>query len=278
MQTSGLNRDTIDKFYTKPTVTKKCCDSIKQYININNENDIIIEPSAGNGSFIPEISSMSSNCLFYDIQPEHPDIIKQNYLELDIQSLELPDLQSKIHIIGNPPFGRQSSLAIKFIKKSSENCDTIAFILPKSFKKDSMQKHFPLRFHLVYQCDLNDNSFIINNQEEKDVPCVFQIWAKKDYERDRIIKQTSNKFKFVKIDESPDISFRRVGVNAGKIDTNELSNKSIQSHYFIRFDDELDKQKIIDKISTIVYDTNNTVGPRSISKQEIITEFNKVFS
>jgi predicted RNA methylase len=278
MQTSGLKRDIIDKFYTKPTVSKECCDIIKQFININNEKDIIIEPSAGNGSFIPELCNMSSNCLFYDIQPEHSDIIKQDYLCFDIQGIELPDLYSKIHIIGNPPFGRQSSLAIKFIKKSIEFCDTISFILPKSFKKDSMQKHFPLRFHLVYQCDLDDKSFIINDVEEKDVPCVFQIWEKRNYDRDQIVKQTSTRFKFVKIDESPDISFRRVGVNAGKIDTNKLSDKSIQSHYFIRFDDNVDKKTIIEKISTIVYDTNNTVGPKSISKQEIIKEFNKLFT
>jgi predicted RNA methylase len=278
MQTSGLNRDTIDKFYTKSTVSKECCDIIKQFININSETDIIIEPSAGNGSFIPELFKMSSNCLFYDIQPEHSDIIKKDYLTFDIQNLELPDLYSKIHIIGNPPFGRQSSLAIKFIKKSTEFCDTISFILPKSFKKDSMQKHFPLMFHLVYQYDLNDKSFIINNDEEKDVPCVFQIWEKRSFDRDQIIKQISTRFKFVKIDELPDISFRRVGVNAGKIDTNNLIDKSIQSHYFIKFDDDLDKQKIIYKISKIVYENNNTVGPKSISKQEIIKEFNKLFT
>jgi hypothetical protein len=278
MQTSGLKRDIIDKFYTKTIVSKECCELIKQFINIHNENDIIIEPSAGNGSFIPEICNMSSNYLFYDIQPEHSDIIKQDYLCFDIQSIELPDLYSKIHIIGNPPFGRQSSLAIKFIKKSTEFCDTISFILPKSFKKDSMQKHFPLRFHLVYQCDLDDKSFIINDVEEKDVPCVFQIWEKRNYDREQIVKQISTRFKFVKIDESPDISFRRVGVNAGKIDTKNLSDKSIQSHYFIRFDDDVDTQTLIEKISTIVYDTNNTVGPKSISKQEIIKEFNKLFA
>ena len=37
MQTSGLNRDIIDKFYTNPTVSKECCVIIKQIININNE-------------------------------------------------------------------------------------------------------------------------------------------------------------------------------------------------------------------------------------------------
>ena len=277
MQTTGLNRDTIDKFYTNPIVCKECCDIIKKTININNEFDIIIEPSAGNGAFIPEILKMSLNCIFYDIQPEHPDIIKQDYLLMETENIILPNINSKIHIIGNPPFGRQSSLAIKFIKKSAEFCETISFILPKSFKKNSMMKHFPLRFHLVFQCDLNNNSFIINN-EEKDVPCIFQIWKKQLDNRTSIIKIEPIDFIFVKQDENPDISFRRVGVNAGKIDTINLPDKSIQSHYFIKFKDGIDKKIIIDKLTNIIYDDNNTVGPKSISKQEIIKEFNKIFT
>ena len=89
---------------------------------------------------------------------------------------------SKIHIIGNPPFGRQSSLVIKFIKKSITFCDSISFILPKSFKKDSLKKHFPLNFHLINEFDLPKKSFLIDNKEH-DVPCVFQIWIKKDIYR-----------------------------------------------------------------------------------------------
>lgn len=184
MQTTGLDRNIIDKFYTKPTVSKKCCDIIKQIIDINYENDIIIEPSAGNGSFIPEILKMSLNCSFYDIQPEHPIVVKQDYLTFTINDIEISDccLSSKIHVMGNPPFGRQSSLAIKFIKKSTEFCDTMSFILPNSFKKESMQKHIPLRFHLVYQCDLEEDSFTING-EDKHISCVLQIWKKKECER-----------------------------------------------------------------------------------------------
>jgi hypothetical protein len=139
-----------------------------------------------------------------------------------------------------------------------------------------MQKHFPLNFHLVYQIDLDDNSFIINSEEEKDVPCVFQIWEKRNYQRDSAIVLLPIKFSFVKRDEYPDISFRRVGVNAGVIDTNNLDEKSIQSHYFIKFDKDLDKNIAINKIKEISYEHNNTVGPKSISKQEIIKTFNDI--
>jgi hypothetical protein len=213
--------------------------------------------------------------LFYDIEPEAPLIVEQDYLKFNYNSLELPDILTKIHVIGNPPFGRQSSLAIKFIKKSAEFCDTISFILPSSFKKNSMQKYFPTTFHLIYQCDIEQNAFTID-EKDIDVPCVFQIWEKKSDNRIQIPKLTPTLFDFVKREENPDISFRRVGVNAGKIDTELLQDKSVESHYFIKFNETLDKTIIICKMKKIKYETNNTVGPRSISKQELIQEFNKI--
>ena len=76
----------------------------------------------------------------------------------------------------------------------------------------------------------------------------------------------------MKKNDNPDISFRRVGVYAGKIDT-EIESKSAQSHYFIKFDKEIDE--IINELKSIEFKTDNTVGPRSISKREVITEFNE---
>jgi hypothetical protein len=127
-----------------------------------------------------------------------------------------------------------------------------------------MQKYFPLNFHLIYQCDLESNSFLINGSEEKDVLCVFQVWKKENYNRTNAIKMEPTNFAFVKKDENPDISFRRVGVYAGKIDDNNLQDKSIQSHYFIKFNDNINKKEVITKLSQIQYTNNNTVGPKSI--------------
>jgi len=273
-QTTGLNRNVIDKYYTKLSVAKLCCELLKHQYPIHYENDIIIEPSAGNGAFIELLTHMSKNCLFYDIQPEHPSILKQDYLLVDFNKFCKPSSTSKVYSVGNPPFGRQSSLAIKFIKKSAEISDVISFILPKSFKKSSMRNHFPEHFHLVYEQDLDKNSFIINASEERDVPCVFQIWEKRMDKRPVIQKEEALKFAFVKKEENPDISFRRVGVNAGVISTEDLANKSIQSHYFIKFNSDILKEDIIEKIRKIQFETNNTVGPKSISKPEIIREFN----
>lgn len=275
-QTKGLNRNTIDKYYTKDNVVELCLNLVKQYIHINTD-DLIIEPSAGNGSFITGIKSLSNNFRFYDLEPDNDEIIKQDYLLYDYSRSGLSkEIFSKIHIIGNPPFGRQSSLAIKFIKKSCEFCDSVSFILPKSFKKDSLKKTFPLQFHLIFEIDLPDKSFLVDGVEHN-VPCIFQIWEKKTVDRAVNEKLEPDNFMFVGKTERPDISFRRVGVNAGTIDVN-IDEKSIQSHYFIKFTNGMSTDENIKKLSTITYDFNNTVGPKSISKQELIFKFNPLLS
>jgi predicted RNA methylase len=273
-QTTGLKRNTTDKYYTSQSTVHKCIELIKQNLNIQIE-DLCIEPSAGNGSFINGIKSLFKNYQFYDLEPENSEIIKQNYLDFDHNSIIESHCFNKIHVIGNPPFGRQSSLVIKFIKISAEYCNSISFILPKSFKKETLKKHFPLNFHLICECDLPDNSFMVDNNSY-DVPCVFQIWERKDIPRHVPKKLVPKNYYFVKKDIPHDISFRRVGVYAGTIDKN-TTDKSIQSHYFIKFDDSL-TDELFNNLSKITYNCkNNTVGPNSISKQELIKEFNKVF-
>jgi len=269
-QIKGLKRNTIDKYYTKDIIVDLCLQHVKNHIDISMTDDVIIEPSAGDGSFITGIKEMSQKCIFYDIEPEHSEIVKQDYLKVDDNFAS--NTKSKIHVIGNPPFGRQSSLAIQFIKKSSRFCDSISFILPKSFKKDSLKKTFPLKFHLVFETDLPDKSFLVDGVEYT-VPCIFQIWQKKTNNREVKDIVEPNHFTFVKNTENPDISFRRVGVNAGTIDTT-IENKSVQSHYFIKFTNKKTVEENMKQLSTIKYDFNNTVGPKSISKQELIAEFN----
>ena len=269
-QEKGLKRNTIDKYYTKPCAVEQCIKLVKKYINISN-NDLIIEPSAGNGSFIKNIKTLSTNYKFYDLEPEHDEVIKQDFLEFDYEKIK--QKFKNIHIIGNPPFGRQASMAIKFIKKCCLFSNSISFILPKSFKKDSMQKCFEKHYHLIYEIDLLENSFLVNGIES-DVPCVFQIWQYKEEIRNEIDKKIPLNFKFVKKDDKPDISFRRVGVNAGTI-MKEINDKSFQSHYFIKFTNNKTIDDNIKKLKSIKFNFNNTVGPKSISKPELINEFNK---
>ena len=273
MSNKGLKRNTLDKFYTKPEIADRCVKLFQKYIFNNDvitDDNIVIEPSAGNGSFISFIKKICKNAYFYDIVPEHNLIQQQDFLELDFKMFET----KKIHIIGNPPFGRQSSTAIKFIKKACTLADSVSFILPKSFKKDSLKKHIPLVYELVHEYDIEDNSFLINN-ENHNVPCVYQIWRRLNIGfRTVVDKFEPINYKFVKKDENPDFSLRRVGFYAGKVCI-DFTDKSIQSHYFIKILIPIDLLKLEECLNTcLVFEKDNTVGPKSISKQEVIVALN----
>jgi hypothetical protein len=144
---TGFSRKSTDKFYTRKSVVDMCIKELKKRIKFNKTKDLIIEPSAGNGAFIEPIKKLCDNHIFIDLYPEHRQIIKMDYLKFaKIQTNEDSNNFRKIHVIGNPPYGKHSSLAIKFIKASCEFCDTIAFILPRSFKKDHLKKIIPIKF------------------------------------------------------------------------------------------------------------------------------------
>jgi hypothetical protein len=232
-------------------------------------NDLIIEPSAGNGAFIEPIKKLTSNYSFYDLQPEHPEIIQQDYLLLKPHYSDL--VFNKIHVLGNPPFGHRCSTAIKFIKKSAKFCDTISFILPRSFKKEYYKKSVPLNFHLILEVDLPSNSFLVNDKPY-DVPCVFQIWERRATCR-HVEKLTPNGFEFVKKNECPDISFRRKGwKDVGLIKKGVCEKES--SSYYIRFTNGLSVDENIKKLEGITYNHDNVITSRSVSRQELIAKFN----
>jgi hypothetical protein len=268
MKRTGLRRNPIDKYYTNPRVAKLCYQLVKRHLKIK-KTDLVIEPAAGSGAFIPYIRKLSRHHLFLDIKPDHEKITKQNFLTYKIHE----HLRRRLHIFGNPPFGRKSSTAIKFIKHSAAlNASSISFILPRSFKKPSLQKSFPLQYHLVFQIDLPENSFIFNNNPY-DVPCVFQIWEKRDYNRKATMKQRPKSwYEFVK---RPDctIAIRRVGFSVGSVkQCSQTDNQN--THWFIKIHKrDLNKIDILNKIR---FDKDKNTGAYSISKQEIITKYNKV--
>jgi len=280
--TGKFRTNVMDQFYTSPTVAKTCVDLILKYIP-DAKKHTWVEPSAGNGSFLRSVPPRVKK-IGVDLDPKSPDILKQDYLEWE----RSPAIIAPILVFGNPPFGKQSSLAKAFISKSCTFADVIAFILPKSFTKPSMFNAFNLKFHCVHSVELPKDSFVLNG-EPYDVPCVFQIWQKK--KDDRVVEAAipAIGFKYVKANANPnaddatseyDVAFRRVGVYAGKCFVNDGTTKyNAQSHHFLKFDDVCMPfiNSIVEKINAHTF-PSNTVGPRSLSKSEINTVLNNIIA
>ena len=255
--TKSLGQKEInDKFYTKPLIAKQLIDKVnlEQY-------DLIIEPSAGNGSF----SKQLPKCIALDLVPEDSSIIKQNFFTF------FPPENKKCLVIGNPPFGQQSKLAIDFFRHSAKFADTIAFILPKSFKKHSIQNRLPLNFHLTYEEELPKNSFILL-EEEYDVPCIFQIWNKQNSEREKFsFPMKTDLLVFTKNPIEADFRVQRVGGSAGHAFLDK--NGAISSNYYLINKSCYSNLELVENINKIIFPSiNDTVGPRSLPKGEFIYE------
>lgn len=272
---TGLKRQTIDKFYTKPEVADSLTKLASHYLNFRSDVDLLVEPSAGNGSFIEPLKKTGCQTLLYDICPEHPDIQQQDFLALNPNIL--PD--KRVHIIGNPPFGRQSTLAIQFIKHSASFAESFSFVLPRSFKKQSMINKIPSMFHLLAEKDLDNASFLVDGNEYE-VPCVFQIWKRCSTPRQFVKKHTPIGYSFVKHTQPHDIAVRRVGVYAGRVVTSNTRVLSPQSHYYIKFDRNVKLgSALFAALNGVIYNTKQCVaGPCSIGQQDIIPEYNKIIS
>lgn len=252
----------LDQFYTKEEIAKKYFLVVLNYIKNNNISyDKWLEPSAGTGSFLNLIKEPK---IGIDLEPKSSDIFEADFLEF-----ELP--KADYVTIGNPPFGKNSSLALKFLNKASEQSKLVGFILPKTFKKTSLINRINPNLHLVFEEDLPKNSFLFENQNYN-VPCVFQLWESRNYLRDKIsLPATHEDFTFT-TKENANFAIQRVGNSAGKV-KEEFSHVANTSHYFIKANSHvLAKFKAIDW-STVKY---NTAGNPSISKCELVKVYSSI--
>lgn len=110
-----------DKYFTPPELAKELIQLT--YDTIGNDWERIIEPCAGDGSFL---QFLPKNTIAYDIDPMLPNIIKADY-----RDIKLPYIEKSL-VIGNPPFGRANRFSRQFVLASLNHSPYIAFIQPIS--------------------------------------------------------------------------------------------------------------------------------------------------
>lgn len=249
-----------DKFYTPIQIAKKCIQEIDLSFY-----DTIVEPSAGNGSFSKQIK----NCIAFDIYPEDLTITKVDFLTIEKINGQ------HILFIGNPPFGKRSVLAKKFIQKAIElNAETIAFILPNTFNKYLMQQVFPKDWKLVKILKL-DCDFDTENGKYF-VPSSFFVWTKKESEinlRKQKPKQVED-FKFLKRgDKTADFTIS--GINGKIIETKDVKNT--KGVHYVKVLNNKNIEEIKQKIRNTSFDFYSSVNGKVswISQKDIEEKYNE---
>jgi len=265
-----------DDYYTKDHVAESCVASLFAMISDKRRRITsrkFIEPSAGNGAFVRALASQGAttpSILCYDIQPRNDVIVKADWFDVTIPEGSI--------VVGNPPFGFAASLAVQFFNHAAnQNAKVIAFIVPRSFQKQSVQKRLHRNYHLQQEKILHPESFVMPDGTGKAVPCVWQIWIRKAQPRKAIRKIENVWFDFVD-QRHADFAVRRVGGRAGQV--LQGRNHTASSTYFIRAYDRSRIKELRDAIGALDFSgyIDQTVGVRSLSKQELLAALSTYMS
>jgi hypothetical protein len=264
----------LDQFYTRPLMAELCTAFLKRIIRRTfrrtADDYFFIEPSAGDGAFYRLLPP--ARRLGIDLDPKCGNIQTGDFFKYKYMAGKY-----RVIVIGNPPFGKNSSVAVKFFNHAASfpEVDIIAFIVPKTFRKISIQNRLVMNFHLVDELDLPDESFLKDGNLYK-VPCVFQVWIRLPTKRTPVKVDLNNDwFDFVDKHDNPDLAVRRVGFNAGacKIDLDPCNTTTF---YFLRLKPTMNKTNFWVHVNAL-RDSNkflsvigNTAGPRSLSKGEFL--------
>ena len=110
-----------------------------------------IEPAGGTGAFIQAAIEVGiTNIISFDIEPHHPKVKAGDFL------LQKIDADEAITVT-NPPFGRNNSLSIPFFNHSAKTSEYIVFVVPRSWRKWTVQNKLDRRFELIRDDDLTIN-------------------------------------------------------------------------------------------------------------------------
>ena len=166
----------FDKYYTKRSIAKQLKAALFKIID---PAIPILEPSVGGGSFIEP----KDGIVGFDLKPEH-----FGALQIDSLSPHIPEImrwagQNEFLSIGNPPFGKNSDLAIQFVNQFLAIGHIVAFVVPITFRKWSVQSQIMEGARLILDLQLPEFAFELPDGTPYGLRTCFQAWTVRDCDR-----------------------------------------------------------------------------------------------
>ena len=293
--TKSPQSKSLDKFYTRPEVAKQCIDDVAKWCETewhsdwSSSFDLVVEPSAGSGSFFSQLPT-SVPTVGLDILPEpgSQGIVTHDFFEWTPSKCaettpEGAPAPSRTLVIGNPPFGRVSSLAIRFFNHAAQWATVIAFIVPRTFRRVSVCNKLDLHFHKAYDRDvpLKPCAFTPPMMAK----CCFQIWVRKDDVPPRQVVHLPTQhphwtfLPFGPTDasgqptppEGADFAIRAYGGRCGDIRRTALDTLRPKSWHWIQTNGTVDAETLAERFETLDYSlSEDTARQNSIGRGEVV--------
>ncbi|MEZ7995866.1 MAG: putative RNA methylase [Aquiluna sp.] len=221
-----------------------------------------LEPAGGTGSFIEALNMAGITAVTsVDKYPMHPGVIKADFLEWETKDTDLLT-------ISNPPFGRNNALSVPFFNRAAKFSSHIAFLVPRSWRKWSVQNRLDTRFHLVLDVDVAvqyEDVLGAKIAKRNDLRTCFQIWEKR-LELRPVIAVPDNGFIQKSSPDEADLAVRVFGYGCGTV-MDDFPRQPNTTLMFLRV---LDKS-IESALQDLDYErfSINTAYTRALSFQEI---------
>lgn len=221
-----------------------------------------LEPAGGTGSFIEALNMAGITAVTsVDKYPMHPGVIQADFLEWETMDTDLLT-------ISNPPFGRNNALSVPFFNRAAKFSSHIAFLVPRSWRKWSVQNRLDTRFHLVLDVDVAvqyEDVLGAKIAKRNDLRTCFQIWEKR-LELRPVIAVPDNGFIQKSSPNDADLAMRVFGYGCGTV-MNDFPRQPNTTLMFLRV---LNKS-IESALQDLDYErfSINTAYTRALSFQEI---------
>lgn len=174
-----------EQYFTLPHVVDKCLALLLPHAP---EGAVFLEPAGGTGEFIEgllRVGVPGKSIAAFDIEPRHELVRRtEDFLEEELE------YSPKRVVVSNPPFGRVNSLSVKFFNACAKTGDVIGFLVPRAWKKWSVQDRLDLSFHLVDEIEIPSVAFYDLEgvpHEGGKLQTVFQVWKRGFPDREKVV-------------------------------------------------------------------------------------------
>lgn len=260
MEKLGNRRKTgVEQYYTPKNLALKLSSKVVERTGLERW---FLEPAGGNGSFVTALEQLGAKEIeAVDLYPKHPRVKRADFLDYQL-------VGEGLVTISNPPFGRNNSLSIPFFNRAANHSEFIAFLVPRSWRKWSVQNRLDRRFHLISDEDVAVNYETDSGERigaNNDLRTCFQIWQRRPELRG-VVRVTDNHLVAKCRPEEADLAIRVFGFGCGRSyrDFPRVPNTTLM---FLRVLDP----RVFDVIEGLDYErfTLNTSYTRALALPEL---------
>lgn len=173
-------------------------------------------------------------------------------------------------VIGNPPYGKNSNLAVKFTNKALELADLVVFVGPRTLSESaSIYNRIDAAAELITCVKLPEDTFNIP------IFTSYYVWKKSDTIRPKLTQYNKKDLEPDLVLTTPDqanVCVGRVGAGpAGKVFVDRFDRRSPNSHYFFKAEDlsVIERLKILEP-EFITASRNGIVSTPSLSLTDLV--------